>query len=520
MTISRLATAALLMLTAPACLKLDEKPLDFIAPETYYRNEADAVASITGAYSVLNTSNLFNVGYFNLLNMSGCIGIHQDQRMQELLTGQHNPNSNFISESWNGLFEGVRKANTSLEGIPRCRLDETRKRHLVAEARFLRAFYYFWLVRTYGPVPLRTSAKIDDTQLPVSSLRDIYDLILTDLEKAVPDLPARGLYDRGRATVDAGESLLAYVRLTLASAARAATEDGSIGAKRYAVFAPDITANYQKCKALCASVIARNAYRLLPRWMDLWGPANRFNDEFVFMITTIGDTETGTALPNRYTPANSPFHPHPGFYGGLTYEFVKSYNPLDVRFTDGMIWEFNSVVNGALTRWRRNINNPSQLVTGATFTLLANKKYQDPVSTDRNRSGCSVPLIRMAEVHLMLAEAENELNGPTAEAFARVNAIRSRANCPLLAPANTPTRTALRNKIIDERMWEFALESKDFFDCTRTGQLEVRTAGLSLNPLLNDAAQRRRARTPANYLFPYPQTELLTNPNISLNDQL
>lgn len=503
-----------------SCQNLKEEAYDFISPDSFYKTESDAVASITGVYAQLNTSNLFNVGYFNLLNMSGCIGIHQDQRMLEMLTGNHNPNSNFISESWNGLYEGVRKANTTLEGVPKCVMDETKKKHIIAEAKFMRAMFYFWLVRTYGPVPMRTSAAVTDTKLPVSSVKDIYQLIVSDLESAIPDLPAKGTYARGRATVDAGESLLAYVYLTMASAARAATEDGAAGCKRYDVFASDITVNYQKCKDLCASVINRNAFKLQPNWMDLWGIPNKLNDEFIFMILTITDTDLGTVLPNRYTPANSPFSPHPGFYGGLTYEFVKSYSTADVRFNDGMIWQFNSVVNGALTKWRRNINNPTQLVTGATFPLLTNKKYQDPNATNRNQGGCSVPLIRMAEVYLMYAEAENELNGPTTDAFAKINAIRSRVSAPVLTLVNTPNKASLRNKIIDERMWEFALESKDFFDCTRTGQLESRTYNLSFNPLQNDGAQHLRARDAKDYLFPYPQTELFTNPNISLNDQL
>lgn len=506
-------------LVATSCQKLNENAYDFISPDNFYKTESDAVASITGVYAVLNTSNLFNVGYFNLLNMSGCIGIHQDQRMLEMLNGQHNPSSNFISESWNGLYEGVRKANTTLEGVPKCEMDETRKRHILAEAKFMRALFYFYLVRTYGPVPMRTSALVEDTKLAPSSIKDIYTLIIDDLESAITDLPEKGVYDRGRATVDAAQSLLAYVYLTLASAARAATEDGSEGAKRYEVFAADITANYQKCKDLCNTVITKNAFKLSPVWMDLWGIPNKFNDEFIFSIYTITDTDLGTVLPNRYTPANSPFSPHPGFYGGLTYEFVKSYNTADIRFNDGLIWQFNSVVNGALTKWRRNINNPNQLQTGATFPLMCNKKYQDPAQTNRNQGGCTVPLIRVAEVYLMYAEAENELSGPTTDALNKINAIRSRVNCPLWTTANTPTKADLRNKIIDERMWEFALESKDFFDCARTGQLETRCYGLSFNPLQNDVAQHLRARTADDYLFPYPQTELLTNPNITLDDQ-
>ncbi|MEI9806803.1 MAG: RagB/SusD family nutrient uptake outer membrane protein [Bacteroidota bacterium] len=506
-------------LLGSGCQSLKEDAYDFISPDSFYKTEADALASITGVYAVLNSSNLFNVGYFNLLNMSGCIGIHQDQRMLELLTGQHNPNSNFISESWNGLYEGVRKANTTLEGVPRCQMDETKKKSIIAEAKFMRALFYFWLVRTYGPVPLRTSALVEDAKLHPSPIKDVYQVIIDDLESAIPDLANKGVYERGRATKDAGQALLANVYLTLASAARAATEDGSQGAKRYDVFAADIATNYQKCKTLCGEIITRNSFKLLTNWMDLWGIPNRMNDEFIFMILTITDTDLGTVLPNRYTPANSPFSPHPGFYGGLTYEFVKSYNPQDIRFTDGMIWQFNSVVNNALTKWRRNINSATQLVTGTTFPLLDNKKYQDPNATNRNQGGCSVPIIRMAEVYLMYSEAENEIAGPTTDAFAKINAIRSRVNCPLLTIANTPTKADLRKKIIDERMWEFALESKDFFDCARTGQLEARTYGLSYNPLQNDTAQHLRARNAKDYLFPYPQTELLTNPNISLDDQ-
>lgn len=501
------------------CQKLKEDAYDFISPDLFYKTESDAVASITGVYAHLNTGNLFNVGYFNLLNMSGCIGMHQDQRMLELLTGDHNPSSNFISESWNGLFEGVRKANTTIEGVPNCEMDETKKKNVMAEAKFMRAFFYFHLVRTFGPVPLRTSAAVEDTKLAVSPIEDIYAQIVEDLELAIPDLAAKGTYDRGRATVDAGQTLLAYVYLTMASSARAFTEDGAEGCKKYNVFADKVTEYYQKCKELSAAVIDRNTFKLLPVWTSMWGIPNKNNDEFIFSIYTITDTDLGTVLPNRYTPANSPFSPHPGFYGGLTYEFVRSYDRDDVRFTD-LIWQFNSVANGALTRWRRNIDNPATLTAGTTFTIMCNKKYVDPNATNRNQGGCTVPLVRMAEAYLMFAEAENELNGPTQEAFDKINAIRQRVNLDPLTLVEAPDKATLRNKIIDERMWEFALESKDFFDCARTGQLEARTRNLSTTPVLNNGAQHLRERDATDYLFPYPQTELFTNPNISLDDQL
>lgn len=502
-----------------SCKKLNEEAFDFVAPDLFYKTEADAVASITGVYGHLNTGNLFNVSYFNLLNMSGCIGMHQDQRMLELLTGEHNPSSNFISESWNGLYEGVRKSNTTIENVPKCEMDELKKRNIIAEAKFMRALFYFHLVRTYGPIPLRTSALVDDTKLAPSHIEEVYQLIVDDLESAIPDLPTKGVYERGRATIDAGQSLLAYVYLTMASSARANTEDGAVGCKKYGVFQDKIAEYYQKCKTLSEAVITRNAFKLLAVWTDMWGVPNKSNDEFIFSIFTITDTDLGTALPNRYTPANSPFHPHPGFYGGLTYEFVKSYNPVDLRFTD-LIWQFNLITNGNLTKWRRNINNPSQNQTGSTFTILCNKKYTDLNATNRNQAGCSVPLIRMAEVYLMYSEAENELNGPTLEAFNKINAVRARVNLPALTLVNTPNKATLRNKIIDERMWEFALESKDFFDCARTGQLEMRTKDLSSAPLLNNGNLHLRERNAKDYLFPYPQTELFTNPNISLDDQL
>ena len=509
-TIIKLAAATSLLLNA-GCVDLEEHPLGVIAPSNFYETEADALASLVGAYQAVG-----NVSLTNLLNISGCVGFTIDSRFTYLMTGETPPSDGILQGSWSVLYSGVRRANTTIDRVSAMEnLEAGTRDRIVAEGKFLRALYHFYLVRTWGEVPLRVrETDNSNLALPPASREEIFAQIVTDLEEAIPHLAAFGELERGRATQGAGKALLAKVYLHMASAARCASA-GNEGCAPYAVFATEQDAFFQKAKDLSLEVIEQSGYRLLANWMDLWGVEHKTNDEFIFAALAItDDPSAGTSLSHLYTPISSPYFPFPSHFGGFSYEFVLSYDRNDIRFTDGMIWDYTDVRNGRYVRWIRDLDDPTNLYLGNPYFVLTPKKYMDPTAKTF-LSGASLPILRMADVYLMYAEAENELNGPTAEAFAKINAVRTRVNLPPLDLSTTPGQDALRDAIIQERLWELALEREDWFDLTRTGKLEEKCMNLSLDWAGRDpVGSHPRARNASHYRLPYPANEVAVNPNL------
>src|SRR5207237_2498982 len=119
--------------------------------------------------------------------------------------------------SWRGAFRGINTANTVLERAPNAQVSDALRTASVAEARFLRALYYFNLVRMFGPVPLQLTATTGPvTEANRDPVSKVYDAIVADLQFAETNLPDVQK-DYGRATRPAAEHLLALVYLTRAA---------------------------------------------------------------------------------------------------------------------------------------------------------------------------------------------------------------------------------------------------------------------------------------------------------------
>lgn len=496
---------------------LTEQPEGFVSESNFYRSASDAKASVIGAYQAAAVAP--GIQHLNLLNTAGCIGTTQDSRYTYLLTGDADADGVFLEGSWDGQYEAVRKANTTIQKVSGMSAEATditaeQKALIVAEAKFLRALNYFGLVRIWGPVPLRLPSDPAGTNLPPAPIEEVYAQIAEDLESAIPDLGVKGDYEPGRATRSAAQALLAKVYLTTASTAKCAANGwGEGGCAPYSVFEGDIDDHYQQAKSLAGEVLTGSGYRLLEDYSAVWGEGSAINDEMIYQHMQLPETmETSWALAVRYTPPWSKYARWGGQYGGLTYEFVRSYDTTDVRFADNLIWEYEHIQEeGRIVEWSRDIDDPDRIVSDGPYWIMANKKYADETSTTW-RGGANIPVLRMSEVYLIYAEAENELNGPTADALASVNAVRERAQLP---PYGDTTQEDLRSAILDERGWELALEGKDWYDYKRTGTLQERCYDLSLDVRGQDNEPHPRARQAEDYRFPYPESEVVTNPNIS-----
>lgn len=472
---------------------LEEEPTDFISPSNFYRTATDAQSAINGLYAGLSVTSTYSRDYPRFLG----------RWTQELRTGsgrlEHrlafDPTVSDFADIWADHYEIINWANGAIKYIPRIEMDAQNKARVMGEAHFIRGLLYFNLARWYGGVPLELepTESSADLERPRASLAETYAQVVSDFQFAVDNLPV----DNGdRADEGAAKGLLAKVYLTMAGQP---LEDRSKLEPAHDLLLDLVD------PANPAQGRAPYNYALEPDFADLWWQttkrnvghsdfvllqaANETGPEYIFSIrfTTTGqgggsvlgggwNNRTGDWLQDLFEEAE-----------GGSYRHVHTLNP------DGSNW-------------------------GGTGAV---RKFQ-PTEDANNNHENDWPILRFADVLLMFAEVENELNGPTQAAFAALNAVRERARTnggspvgandveEYLTPGVPEDYTAaelgsqeeFRQAVYLERQLELALEGKAWFDWLRTGRLEemITMQGRDYQPRIE--------------LFPIPQIE------IDLNEQL
>jgi hypothetical protein len=535
-----------------SCVDLVEDPPSLYSEK--FINESVAKIASAGTYAVLSNSP-FSTETQNLLNSVGWVGFNQDARYQYRNTGPMSAGDITLTSMWKASYEIIKESNIAISILTNALdIDENVRVRSIAEAKFTRALAYFYLVRGWANVPLvatSVTSEEDANQqnITIAPMKNVYQAIINDLDTAARFMiPAEDIpvIQHARASKQAAQALLAQVYLTIASSTRSAYE-GATGLKHYLVYDQSVVEDYYaKCKSLCDSVInGQNHFQLVSNWMSIWEQEDKNSKECIFKVVNRGGPGVGNALPVRYTPSWSKYAPWGGSHMGITYEFARSFvldtddtavgrpcyltNGNDVRFKDGLIWNYiyldkTHVRFGELTHWMWDINNPNATLNsvfqskGATgpnnYRSLCTNKYRDEKATTWEM-GFMLPIIRMADVYLMYAEADNELNGPAADGLAKYNAVRKRVGYTDKKLSDFTSKEVYREAILWERFCEFAHEAKDFFDMTRTGTYEKFTAYLTLNNTTpTDRNQNKRQRKASDYLFPYPESETLINPGI------
>lgn len=532
-----LLVASLLM---GGCTKVNEEAYSFITPDNFYKTEKDAEASVIGVYPLLTRIDLLN-----MINGLGCVGSVRDSRELAISEGGITESSEVMGRVWQSLYEGVRKANTSIDGISGSPIAENVRNRYLAEAKVLRAHFYFHLLRLWGDIPFRTTAVVEDDKLPVNPIRDSYLQLITDLRWSLPYIWQSGQKPAGRVDVFTAKALLAHIYITLASSARSYNSATTAKALKpyHTAFKDSIAAFYGYAKQLSGEVITQpGRYTLLNDWTKLWGRTedsdNRNNTEFLWVNQTapglVGLTIPWIPQYTQYTPAYNG-----GQFLNIAYEFVKTFDPADVRFKEGFIWSYHNTSITAkvnIENWRRRLDNPAYPASTApivvyetadtvirenSYWALGPKKFFDKQYKAILASGpaYAYPFYRMAEAYLWYAEAENELNGMTLDAVNRINRIRQRAGIPAYTAAQF-SKDEFRDKILDERLWELFGEGRDYYDLVRMGQLEERCQGVETTADGKDTRPNPRTRLAEYYWLPYPTTEKGLNTNLKGIDRM
>ena len=396
------------------------------------------------------------------------------------------PNS--LGASWTTLYEAIGKANFLLDKLDSdTSLPATIRNRAYGEAYFVRALGYFFAVRVWGRVPMRLKPIKDpnDVALALSDVAVIYDQIIKDLKSAETVLPNTVAPTfAGRATKGAAKTVLADVYLT--------------------------RGDWQNARDKAKEVMDNKAtygYDLEPSLALIYSPTSPTNKEDIFSLKFTQAVDRGAFMASYWADARAKAA---GFsVSGLKFGGIVSVAPLISGWDNNDLRKkfsvYNSyIINGAVVN--------AEIETDIYDLRLG--KYKDPDAPIDTGNGNDFYLYRFADVLLIYAEAENQLNGPSTAAYAAINQVRRRA---FGLPTNTPSVTAdlpagltkaqFDDMVFRERGYEFIGEAKRWFDMVRTGRVSQLLTGVRAvikNP--------NRKPIPAKTLFALPDVELQNNP--------
>ena len=373
-----------------------------------------------------------------------------------------------LSDFWNGRYQTINLSNQVMDNIPAISMDAGLKNRYIAEAKFVRAYSYFRLVRAFGDVPLRLHLPKDATEYNVARTpkAQVWAAIEQDLTDAAAVLPNSYTgADLGRATKGAALALHAKVSM--------------------------YQSKWTDVKNYTDQVIALNIYSLFPDYEKLFRVANEFNAESIFEINAKhipGDCPASNSQYSQVQGVRSVARGGWGFNVPTT-DLSNSYETSDPRKEATIIFRGETTPEGDIIP--ATVPNPM-------YNQKSYVPFTDPGNQDCTEgSDQNIRVLRYADVLLMNAEANNELGTSTAaiDALEKVRARARAGNNAILPKVTTTDKVALRDAIWKERRAEFAMEFDRYFDVIRQGR-----AATVFGPLGWKANK--------NEVWPIPQSEI------------
>jgi hypothetical protein len=393
------------------------------------------------------------------------------------------PENQYLQSFWSSAYRGIYSCNVVLEKIEKPDVvwtSEPTKKRCYGEAYFLRALYYFDLVRAFGDVPLvlKTINSGEAANLSRTPVAEIYAAMESDLKNAITNFAdANSVHQNGRASWGAASSLLGKVYL------------------------------YQQKYALAETqlklVIDAKTYSLKTNYADVFNPSTK---DFTETIFSVQYSEASVALSQRYIFW---FAPHTS-KGAVTLRPTINISNTNHGFNQPTNDLINAFEAGDL---RKDVS--IKFWTGADWDFVVRTipycaKYKPPVSSPVDRCGDNFPILRYSDVLLMYAEALNAQN-KTADAIPYVEEVRTRAG--LTNSLTGTSKDALTGIIEKERQCEFCFENQRWYDLKRTGRaLTVMTSHAvrekAVKPWLITTSYQLDAN---DLLLPIPSQEVTAN---------
>jgi len=474
--------------------------------ESFFEDEEDLQSAIFASYAYLKAQGMWGrAAFFIFDNLSeeniGTDNLLGDLReLREYTFTASNPQ---LFLFWQAAYNGISSANFALDAVDEGLFDDVPQSSitpLVAEARFMRALYYFYLAAMWGDVPLLRNAPTDPDGAPKSTREEVYTFILDDLAFAKANLPAVGGTENGRATSGAAQALKGKVHLYLEQWGEARNEFSTLSGYSI-VGVPHIDVANLAGEFNSESIFEINLSR--EAGGAPWGTDGRGANYTTFRALEYSSTGFGNiqAHPDLFaefesddTRIASTFFLRGDEYGPLLFPgSVPCPNAFGLSAPDAN-GNVRSLYDINAPEWRK------------FQTIDESQRCQE----DFAYSGINFRLIRYADVLLMWAEAENEL-GNIMPAVNLLNQVRDRAGMPNYGTPEMDSRgfpvgsqQEVFNAIVHERAVELAGEQIRYLDLQRWG----------IASQIIDGYQTGR-----HELLPIPQLEIDNNPQLTSADQ-
>ncbi|SCD19145.1 SusD domain protein [Proteiniphilum saccharofermentans] len=453
-----------------------------------------------------------------------------------LTTGSYPANAGFFLNSWGIFYKGIYRANTALKYIPDITMDSQIKDRCLGESKFFRGYFYFKLWDYFGGVPIYDfPMNPSEAYKPRDTEKDVYEFIVKDMTDAYALLPASYTgTDIGRATKWAALAMRGKAHLW---------------AKEYAKAAADFK-----------ELMEKSDRELLDDYHTLFRVAGNNNSEVIFDVQYIEEAGHGIQTDRAYGASTSSNATSASQYTRPTNELVNSYEMID-----GAPFDFSNFTNAkgepfdpnVAENWhdeasvKRLFENrdprlqQSIIVPWSTFVGKGDVvfTYRFPVTSApdsyqivwqngsyawrkfvetgsvyslRLYTPQNIPLIRLADVMLMYAEAQNEaLSSPDQSVYDAVNAVRNRAGMPGLPTGLN--KDQMRERIRHERKIELCGEGQRYSDIRRWRIAKNLLDGVWMREFTGTQGRHQRGFPDHFYLWAIPQQEITLNPELKQN---
>ena len=450
------------------------EPNDTINEIDFLNNPDNAIKLVNGVYNKQLDFEMYSFSWIGMTSItsddadkgSSAGDSGADKNKMDNLTFDASDIS--FREVWQGRYDGIGRANNALFYLEQLQIQPTLKNRLIGEIKFLRALFYFDLVRCFGGVPIVTSKiDINDSELinkvvfTRKTKEETYTQIETDLLDAIERLPIKAQYnlnDLGRASKGAAEALLAKVYL--------------------------YQNKWQQAFDKSGDVIGSSQYGLLPNYEDVWREVGENKMESIYEI----QCSPGNAS-RSYSYVQAPRGtPDLGWgFNTPSVSLVNAYEPNDTRKNATILFSTNNLWDGfpASPGW----SNPRYNYKSYHSSI------QETWNGDRELTGKNLRILKYSDILLIRAEAALNL-GNYSEALEKVNLLRVRAGLVELTGITM-------DQLLHERRLEMAMEHERWFDLVRTGKAVSALAAVGKTFVLGK-----------HELFPIPESEIILSGNL------
>lgn len=514
---------------------LERNPTDQLSESSFWATENDALLALTGVY---HDSPKVGTGPFRYSFWSGSTllrldlmtdnGDEKDRRLEPMTNGTLTSGYWIVEEFWGQAWDKIVRCNAFLDHIGAATIDEQSKSQMVAEVRFIRAYYYFWMTTFWGDVPLVTSVASysEANSIGRTPKSEVVQFVLDELTEAAEDLPVSRPNDEyGRVTRAAALAIKGRLQMS--------EKDWSGAADTY------------------KNIIDLNQYQIAPFYKELFEDDGERNNEVILAFTRL-DNVFGEDIIKHCIPAvYGGWHQFNVFNNlvedyemtdGLTTDQSPLYDPMhpydnrDPRLDMTVFISQRSVFRGTQLYDARPNSPTNDALPRRHWTGYGLRKFADEDYTGSVDSyGADFPVVRYAEVLLSYLESKLEAGDPIDQNLLdqTINQVRGRATVNM-PPVTETDPTLLRDILRRERRVELAFEGLRLYDLFRWRTAQIKLNEPVFGMKLTDDPQNYDGgyqiddegyyfyedpnfREDVDYLWPIPQTELDINPNLGQN---